>query len=565
MEHVKSAQKKIPRALGKPFLVFSALAAVGLLFSPTAHAQTYGPNILAAGKFENVLPTYVPWAGVDASGNIHGIEGKQLAVSDNGVIVYSNFGPGVAIADLNGDGKPDLILADSRGFFWFYPNSGTPQKPAFTQGEIIPIWLGQTKTNSGTEGVDNIISRIQLLDMSHGNRLDILAGTYGGQLYCIPNVGSGAQPNFKPTLNLAPLLINTHRRGVLWCNYLAPVLTTAFGGGLSLDLIMGEGTYSANSIYLLRNTNSGGNPAFDEDHLQKIIPGMGLEQLTPAMVDWNNDGKPDIICGDRTGYLTLYLNNSSDPSQPTFAPGTHVTIGGVQKLGGSVTVAIGDLTGNHLPNLIIGKDDGTVLYALNTGKLGAPVFVLPATPIKGVLPPTYHYVSLTNWHKDQAYGVPDELVGAVNRELEPGFSFPEGENSKYALKFWVWPVKNTYFPDRYYPKDENEWNEHILNCSQHVTLDLNKRYRIHFWMKSDSTIPDLHYKLWATSSNRVGFHAYDVTNPIDCGTNWTEITSEVKISDPDDPTVKNWSYGLYFAFQGQATFYIDDLQIQEEL
>jgi len=31
---------------------------------------------------------------------------------------------------------------------------------------------------------------------------------------------------------------------------------------------------------------------------------MGLEQLTPAVVDWNNDGKPDIICGDRTGYLT---------------------------------------------------------------------------------------------------------------------------------------------------------------------------------------------------------------------------------------------------------------------
>jgi len=24
---------------------------------------------------------------------------------------------------------------------------------------------------------------------------------------------------------------------------------------------------------------------------------MGLEQLTPAVVDWNNDGKPDIICG----------------------------------------------------------------------------------------------------------------------------------------------------------------------------------------------------------------------------------------------------------------------------
>lgn len=316
-----------------------------------------------------------------------------------------------------------------------------------------------------------------------------MAGTYSGKLVHIPNTGTSTAPNFKPTYDISSLLIPTHRRGVLWCNYLAPALTAAFGSGNIYDLIMGEGTYSANSIYLLHDTSGAGNvPRFDEDQLQKAIPGLGLEQLTPAVVDWNNDGKPDIICGDRTGYITLYLNNSSDPTQRTFAPGVKISVGGEQKLGGSITMVIADLTNNKLPNLLIGRDDGTLLYATNTGTLGSPAFTSPAMPIKGVLPPTYHYTSLNQWSKGQAYGTPDELVGAVNPSLEPGFKFPDGETkARYALKFWVWPVTNSNFPERYSAREDNEWQEHVLRTNQRFNIDLNKRYRVHFWIKSDRT------------------------------------------------------------------------------
>ena len=570
MDQVNLLAKKlllVPQNPRSTFLVAAIAFSIPLL----AQAQSYGPNIFDAGSFDNVEPTYVPWAGVDGQGNLHGIDGKQIAVDDAGKLQVDNygrgsatFGPSIACADLNGDGKPDLVVADSFGYFWFYPNSGSAAKPVFTQGEIIPIWLGEDRVDRDTEGVDNIVPRIQLIDIDGSRKLSIVAGTYTGKLFCIPNLGNSSQPVFKATVNPDQLLINTHKHGVLWCNYLSPFLTSAFNNQNRLDLLMGEGTYSANSIYLLRNTNSSGNPAYDEDHLKKLIPGMGLEQITPVVVDWNNDGKPDVLCGDRTGYLDLFLNNSSDIDHPSFDPPVHVKIAGQEQFGSTITVSIADMSENGLPNLLIGKGDGTINYAVNTGKPGAPVFLIPPTPLKGVLPPEYHYTSLKNWEKKQAYGVPYEIVGAVNPQLEPGFTFPEGEKTKYALKFFVWPFKSTYFPDRYYPPVEDQWRQHVIACPDKITIQLNKRYRVHFWAKADRNT-DLGIRLSSVYKEPDKFTPPPIIDKkVGVGTNWSECSADVRIDNTLDKTT-DWEYTFDFRFTGQPTLYIDDLQIQESL
>jgi hypothetical protein len=125
-------------------------------------------------------------------------------------------------------------------------------------------------------------------------------------------------------------------------------------------------------------------------------------------------------------------------------------------------------------------------------------------------------------------------------------------------------MTNTYFPERYYPKEDSELTEHQIVCNQHFNVDLNKNYRVHFWMKSDKTISDLHYILAPDGATRLGFQGNAVKNNIECGSSWTEVTSEFQIRNPDDPTVKTWGYRFSIAFKGQPTFYIDDLTIEAE-
>jgi hypothetical protein len=183
----------------------------------------------------------------------------------------------------------------------------------------------------------------------------------------------------------------------------------------------------------------------------------------------------------------------------------------------------------------------------------------------GADPADYHYISSRDWSNEAAFGVPNRMLACVNPQSEPGFTFPDGVNSKYALKFFVQPVKPVYFPQSYYPEDEDFWNEHIIAGRQWFDLQLNKTCRIHFWVKADGNVSDFRYRLIAGDNSSSGFHGYDVINPVNVGPTWTEATSEIKIVNPDDPATTSWHYGIEFRFTGQTTFYIDDVQIQEKL
>ena len=76
----------------------------------------------------------MPWSGVDDQGKIFTASmanrlPSMMPVKSKLIIMVTapaTFAPGFASADLNGDGKNDLVVADTYGYLWFF--SETPAR-----------------------------------------------------------------------------------------------------------------------------------------------------------------------------------------------------------------------------------------------------------------------------------------------------------------------------------------------------------------------------------------------------------------------------------------------------
>lgn len=525
------------------------------------------------GNFENSTPGDNPWSGVSSANVLAVRPGSQPAVNNEGKVTDTAFGPSVAVGDLNGDGLPDLVVGDAHGFIWFFPNSGTPTEPKFTHGEIMPIWFGATSDAPDYDitagGAENSVPRVQLISLGGSKLLDLVVGNYNGRLFYVPNTGSPTVPMFKITpTHLHERLIKTRKDGLLWCNFLCPYLYDWWGTG-NLDLILGDGSYSANSIFLLKNLGSSNDPIFAQESTSKIIPGMGREHLTPQVVDWNNDGKPDIIAGERTGQITVYLNTSADPKQPvpSFDDGHPVKLGNSDTFGTLPTVTVCDLTGNKLPNLILTNNHGTIAYAQNTGTLGAPQFGNPV-PIAG----TYELPKILRpigWSLFSPYGVPNELLVCTNATVQPDFTPPPDTPFKNALRYYVYPIVNKYFPDFYYPTSDSLFdNSHSIRSSGFATKD-NTAYHVSFWIKTSGNITDLNYHLWGWRTESGEDSEYFSTkHDVGNSSSWThfEDTIRYSFSSKTKPNTEHESaYGFFdIGFKGQGEVYLDDILIQAD-
>ena len=347
-------------------------------------------NLVSNGGFESSFKRENLWDGTDNAGYLTGERGAVPVLTTSGVISESSMPISVSVADMNGDGKPDIVSMDVLGYLRIFFNSGTPQETKFTSGELGGIFLTRT------DGRDPILSgagqsaeharlapRLFPTEILKSGKKDLLIGNYIGEILLVPNAGSGQAPDFKQPATIGAVTIPTMKdSNKRWGNVFAPA-TWDWNKDGKEDLLLGEGSYSANNIHLLLNMGAGAKPTFDEGNRSVLAFGDGLEQLTPTVVDYNGDGQPDLLVAERTGKIAVYLNKGAAPKlgeRPAEVPFTSFISGGSTPLsfGGISTVATGDLNGDGLFDLVVGKTNGRIASVLNTGsktepKFGAPV------------------------------------------------------------------------------------------------------------------------------------------------------------------------------------------------
>ncbi len=452
---------------------FPTFAAVACSLACTLQAQQPAPapgaaaGIVRNGNFERSTGAPNLWAGVDPSGTLAGFT-ASLPVLDPSGNLGGDATPmpvSVAVGDLNGDRLPDIMTADPVGYIRIYFNKGTAQEPKFGIGELSLPFLARSEGDppwipEGLSGGERITwvsrwvnrrqsVRVALWDSASGGKLSFIAGNYFGEIYLIPNEGSISAPRFSQPQSLLKSAIPTmkdpnHR----WGNVFAP-LYYDWDGDTKPDLLVGDGSYSANSVHLFLNQGSAALPVFTEDKRQSLALGEGRMQLTPALADVDGNGKLDLLVIDRRGNLTAYLRPDNWKFGDSVRPSGFVAkAGGLTQDetqaytagSGLATVATGDLNGDGLFDLVFGRSNGRIAWAPNKGTKEQPKFENP-TDFKGDKPSPETWRIPMEWDIDVGVkrGNFFAYANCVTAESDPDAKPPEG---KAALKLAYTPAQN---------------------------------------------------------------------------------------------------------------------------
>jgi FG-GAP-like repeat/FG-GAP repeat len=258
----------------------------------------------------------------------------------------------VATADVNGDGRPDLLVANSGSsgpaglsvlLNTTAPGAATPSFSAptnFTTGNS-PFWVAVADVNG--DGKSDVI-----VANSVGNTVSVLLNT----------TSPGATtPTFTTqtsfTVGATPVWV---------------AVADVNGDGKPDIITANQGSTGANGVSVLLNTTTPGSTTPTLATHVDFPTGSGPSAVTA--VDLNGDGRPDLAVANKTsGGISVLLNTTAaGAATPLFTAPTSFG-SGTQP----ISIAAVDLNGDGRPDLI-NTNDGS------TGPAGASVLMNTTTP-----------------------------------------------------------------------------------------------------------------------------------------------------------------------------------------
>ena len=179
-------------------------------------------------------------------------------------------------------------------------------------------------------------------------------------------------------------------------------------------------------LKLYTNVGSAAAPTFDGGVFVQVGP-VGAkvdidvgDRATVDVVDWNADGRRDLVMGAIDGRVRLFLNTGTDTA-PDFTAQVFVQDGAGNLVvpSGRSSPVVRDLDGDGRKDLLCGNTNGELAFYANVGTDAAPAFaghvLLQADGVVIDLPtPGRSRPSLCDWTGD---GTLDVLVGLGDGKL----------------------------------------------------------------------------------------------------------------------------------------------------
>ncbi len=374
--------------------------------SPFATDASYAYSVAVADVNGDGRPDIVT-ANSDPPFNVTVLLGNgdgSFAPAAGSPFAVGAFNPGsVAVADVNGDGRPDIVTANGgsdnvtvllgNGAGSFAPAVGSPFAVG-TGGGAVAV------ADVNGDGRPDIVTV-----NSESSNATVLLGSGAGSF--APATGSPFAVGTRPFSVAVADVNGDGRPDIVTANY-------DFSGGVTVLLGNGDGSFApaAGSPFAAPNpvsvavadVNGDGRPDIVTGNFNTVTvllgqvgggfapaasspfaAGMGYESV--AVADVNGDGRPDIVIASNNatattgllGSVTVLLGNGAGSFAP--AAGSPITVGRYPQ-----SVAVADVNEDGRPDILIAGFDNDVTVLLGNGggtfapAAGSP-FAVGTTPV----------------------------------------------------------------------------------------------------------------------------------------------------------------------------------------